>query len=77
MPSSHLENPPLVIDEKKPDIILQSDKGDSIISISAKEAMGKVAEALARLGRVKRVGLSLRDKVHFINAWVEAKSKSK
>lgn len=74
--SSHPENSLLVTDAKKPDNILESDKSDSI-SISAREAMGRIAEALARLGRVKRVGLSISDKVHFINAWTEAKSKGR
>lgn len=31
--------------------------------------LNKVAEALARLGRVKRVGLGVEDKIGFVNAW--------
>ena len=31
--------------------------------------MNKVADSLARLGRVKRVGLGVRDKEGFVNAW--------
>ncbi len=34
-----------------------------------KKVLDKVGEALARLGRVKRVGLTVKDKVAFIDAW--------
>jgi 1-acyl-sn-glycerol-3-phosphate acyltransferase len=34
-----------------------------------RRVLDKVGEALARLGRVKRVGLTLKDKAGFINAW--------
>ncbi|KAI9047984.1 hypothetical protein LZ554_007782 [Drepanopeziza brunnea f. sp. 'monogermtubi'] len=34
-----------------------------------KKVLDKVGEALARLGRVKRVGLTLKDKVAFVDAW--------
>ena len=33
------------------------------------KVLDKVGEALARLGRVKRVGLTLKDKLAFIEAW--------
>jgi hypothetical protein len=38
-----------------------------------KRVLDKVGEALARLGRVKRVGLSLKDKAAFIDAWGKRK----
>lgn len=31
--------------------------------------LDKVGEALARLGRVKRVGLTVKDKIAFVDAW--------
>lgn len=34
-----------------------------------RKVLDKVGEALARLGRVKRVGLTLKDKLAFIEAW--------
>lgn len=34
-----------------------------------KPVLDKVAEALARLGRVKRVGLGVQDKIGFVNTW--------
>lgn len=40
---------------------------------SEKALLDKVSEALARLGRVKRVGLTVREKVEFIEAWRRGK----
>ena len=39
------------------------------LSVREKHTLDAVAEALARMGRVKRVGLSLRDKAEFIKIW--------
>ncbi|KAH8589284.1 hypothetical protein B0O99DRAFT_637273 [Bisporella sp. PMI_857] len=38
-----------------------------------RRVLDKVGEALARLGRVKRVGLTLKDKSQFIEAWSKKK----
>jgi 1-acyl-sn-glycerol-3-phosphate acyltransferase len=38
-----------------------------------KRVLDKVGEALARLGRVKRVGLTMKDKIDFISAWSKRK----
>jgi hypothetical protein len=35
------------------------------------QLLDRVGEALARLGRVKRVGLTLRDKKRFLAAWAK------
>ena len=37
--------------------------------------LDKIAEALARLGRVKRVGLGVNDKDDFIAMWTKSKRK--
>lgn len=58
------------------DVILGSDGGDGT-SVIEREVLIKVAEALARLGRVKRVGLSVKDKVEFIDKWDKANTKRK
>jgi 1-acyl-sn-glycerol-3-phosphate acyltransferase len=44
---------------------------DQPVEVNAEEKriLDKVGEALARLGRVKRVGLTVKDKVAFIDAW--------
>lgn len=36
--------------------------------------LDKIAEALARLGRVKRVGLGVKDKEDFIKMWTKKRS---
>ena len=41
------------------------------INAAEKRVLDKVAEALARLGRVKRVGLGVKDKDDFIKAWTK------
>lgn len=43
--------------------------GDGEVSSEEQKVLDKVAEALARLGRSKRVGLTLRDKSAFVEAW--------
>merc|ERR1711964_326172 len=45
--------------------------GDQAAEVNQDErrVLDKVGEALARLGRVKRVGLTLKDKVAFVDAW--------
>lgn len=50
------------------DMPLGIDENDNI-SLDEKKVLDQVAEALARLGRVKRVGLSLMDKEAFVKAW--------
>ena len=47
---------------------LRESEGEGI-SLDERKILDKVAEALARLGRVKRVGLSAKDKVGFIKVW--------
>jgi 1-acyl-sn-glycerol-3-phosphate acyltransferase len=39
------------------------------VNAEEKRILDKVGEALARLGRVKRVGLTVRDKAAFVDAW--------
>ncbi|QSZ29260.1 hypothetical protein DSL72_003772 [Monilinia vaccinii-corymbosi] len=46
-------------------------KNDQPSGITSEEqrVLDKVGEALARLGRVKRVGLTVKDKISFVDAW--------
>ena len=37
--------------------------------------MDKIGEALARLGRVKRVGLGLKEKQDFVNTWTKTRGR--
>jgi hypothetical protein len=50
------------------DTLLGSEEVEGM-SATEKRVLDKVAEALARLGRVKRVGLGVRDKKDFVKAW--------
>ncbi|CAG8983160.1 hypothetical protein HYALB_00010308 [Hymenoscyphus albidus] len=49
--------------------------GDQSNELSDQEqrVLDKVGEALARLGRVKRVGLTVKDKIAFVDAWSKRK----
>ena len=50
------------------DTLLGSEDTESINAVE-KRVLDRVAEALARLGRVKRVGLGVRDKEDFVKTW--------
>jgi len=45
----------------------------SEINAEERRILDKVGEALARLGRVKRVGLTVRDKATFVEVWSKRK----
>ncbi|KAB5550920.1 acyltransferase [Coniochaeta sp. 2T2.1] len=45
------------------------EEGSGEVSFEEQKVLDKVAEDLARLGRSKRVGLTLRDKRAFVEAW--------
>lgn len=50
------------------DILRELDEGEGI-SLDERKMLDKIAEALARLGRVKRVGLTIKDKAGFVKVW--------
>ena len=52
------------------DTLLGSEDTESI-NAAEKRVLDKVSEALARLGRVKRVGLGVKDKDEFLTAWMK------
>ena len=54
--------------ESSTDTLLDSEDGDSMNTVE-KKVLDRVAEALARLGRGKRLGLTVKDKIGFIRAW--------
>ena len=64
----------LVYDDRasSSDTLLGSEDTDTTTSAQRK-VLDKVGEALARLGRVKRVGLNVKDKQAFIKAYSKAK----
>lgn len=56
------------------DTLLGSEEGDSS-KLAEKKLLDNIAEALARLGRVKRVGLGVEDKTNFIKAWSKSRRR--
>lgn len=56
------------------DTLLGSDEGDGITP-AERRVLDKIAEALARLGRVKRVGLGVKEKSEFVRAWSRQKKR--
>jgi len=50
------------------DTLLGPEEGDAVTP-AERRVLDKIAEALARLGRVKRVGLGVKEKVDFVRAW--------
>lgn len=50
------------------DTLMGSDEGDGVTA-DERRVLDRVAEALARLGRVKRVGLGVKEKSEFVKAW--------
>ncbi|KAL8910722.1 MAG: hypothetical protein Q9171_004015 [Xanthocarpia ochracea] len=50
------------------DTLLSSEDAEGM-NAAEKSVLNKVGEALARLGRVKRVGLGVEDKIRFVDAW--------
>ena len=52
---------------------LVGDETDSPVTREEKAFLDKIAEALARLGRVRRVALGVREKQDFVNAWTRSR----
>lgn len=44
-------------------------EGEAMLTADEKIVLDRVAEALARLGRVKRVGVGVRQKLEFLKVW--------
>ncbi|EXJ62150.1 hypothetical protein A1O7_02583 [Cladophialophora yegresii CBS 114405] len=59
------------------DTLVGSGGEEQDISMTKEEKayLDKVAEALARLGRVKRVGLGVKEKIEFIEMWATSRSR--
>ena len=54
--------------------LLSSEDGDGLTEPERK-LLDKVADALARLGRVKRVGLGIKEKSDFVKAWTKQRRR--
>lgn len=51
------------------------DSAGVVISDEERAVLDRVAEALARLGRVKRVGLGVREKSEFVRRWMRRRTR--
>lgn len=51
------------------DVDVPGGGGEAEISTDEQKVLDRVAEDLARLGRVKRVGLGVEEKVEFLKVW--------
>ena len=60
----------LVYDDRvnSSDTLLGSEEPEGV-KTAERRVLDRVAESLARLGRVKRVGLDVKDKNNFVTAW--------
>ncbi|KAI9782378.1 MAG: hypothetical protein M1839_005251 [Geoglossum umbratile] len=65
---NYLDTPPSSDETEEPPRRFSTAKNGDITT-DERRLLEKVSEALARLGRVKRVGLGVRDKVAFVEAW--------
>ena len=55
------------------DTLVGSEAGGEGVSSEERKVLERVAEDLARLGRVKRVGLGVNDKIDFLKAWTKTR----
>lgn len=65
-----------VTEEEEPEDAIEADRrdrteqqGDVMLTVGEKAVLDKVGEALARLGRVKRVNIGVREKIDFVKLW--------
>ena len=68
---NYLDDPALTSSSET--LVSSNDQYDEITS-DEKKVLDKVGEALARLGRSKRVGLTLKDKASFMSAFGKRKA---
>lgn len=55
--------------------LVESDELDNSQNNEEKAFLDKIAEALARLGRVKRVSLGVKEKIRFVQMWTKTSRK--
>jgi len=54
---------------------LVGDESEGSVTKEEKAFLDRIGEALARLGRVKRVGLGVKEKQDFVNNWTRSKKR--
>lgn len=73
-PNSQREREMLYEDSVSSSDTLLGSEDTETINAAEKRVLDKVAEALARLGRVQRVGLGVKDKDEFVKAWTKQRT---
>lgn len=76
-PSLPRSSPPLDLASSVETLVADEVQSPTELSKAERAFMDKVAEALARLGRVKRVGLGVREKQNFVQTWTTSNGRSK
>ncbi|KAI9659467.1 MAG: hypothetical protein M1821_001725 [Bathelium mastoideum] len=51
------------------DTLVEGQDGEDGLGAEERKVLDRIGEALARLGRVKRVGLGVKEKIDFVRAW--------
>lgn len=57
--------------EKETGMQIETGESEGEVSALEQKVLDRVAEDLARLGRVKRVGLDVGDKIEFLKVWLK------
>ena len=57
------------------DTLVGSEEGEGPTNKEERAFLDRIGEALARLGRVKRVGLGVRDKIDFVAMWTKSQKR--
>jgi 1-acylglycerol-3-phosphate O-acyltransferase len=63
------------IDRASGQTAMADDTKSQALSTEEKVFLDRVADALARLGRVKRVGLGVKEKQQFVQSWTKSRSR--
>ena len=56
------------------DTLLGSEDGEGV-NAAERKVLDKIGESLARLGRVKRVSLGVKEKTDFVRAWTRQRRR--
>jgi 1-acylglycerol-3-phosphate O-acyltransferase len=55
--------------------LVGTEDNEAVLTKEERAFLDKITEALARLGRVKRVGLGVKDKIDFVAMWTRSKRR--
>lgn len=73
--NSHLDTSATDSAASDADTLVGSEELEGPATREEKMFLDKIAEALARLGRVKRVGLGVKEKIDFLEMWNKSRRR--